>query len=37
MRKKVLLVGWRPAVVNVEKWPHVTPEKLVQSQRGSFT
>ena len=28
MGKKVLLVGWHPSVVNYEKWPGLTAEKL---------
>lgn len=28
MKKKVLLVGWHPSVVDYSKWPGLTPEKL---------
>ncbi len=28
MAKKVMLVGWHPSVVNYDKWPGLTPEKL---------
>ena len=28
MAKTVLLIGWHPDVVNYEKWPDLTPEKL---------
>ena len=26
--KKVVLIGWNPAVVDYSKWPDLTPEKL---------
>lgn len=28
MKKKVLMVGWHPSVVDYAKWPGLTPEKL---------
>ena len=28
MAKKIILVGWHPSVVNYEKWPGLTAEKL---------
>lgn len=28
MQKKVLLVGWHPDVVDFDKWPELTPDKL---------
>lgn len=28
MATSVLMIGWHPSVVNYEKWPGMTPEKL---------
>ena len=28
-KKKVLLIGWNPDVVDYSKWPDLTPEKLI--------
>lgn len=28
MTKKVVLIGWHPDVVNYDKWPGLTPDKL---------
>lgn len=34
MAKKVMLVGWHPSVVNYDKWPGLTPEKLEAALRA---
>ena len=34
LNKKVLLVGWNPDVVDYEKWPGLTPEKLRTGLEG---
>ena len=33
-RKKVVLVGWNPDVVDYSKWPGLTPEKLRTALEG---
>ncbi len=40
MAKTVLLIGWHPDVVNYEKWPDLTPEKLargLEAERANLT
>ena len=40
MPKTVLLIGWHPDVVNYEKWPDLTPEKLahgLEAERAKLT
>lgn len=32
--KKVLMIGWHPSVVNYDKWPGLTPEKLEAGLRA---
>lgn len=34
MTKKVLMIGWHPSVVNYDKWPGLTPEKLEAGLRA---
>ncbi len=34
MTKKVLMIGWHPGVVNYDKWPGLTPEKLEAGLRA---
>ena len=34
MKKKILLVGWNPSVVDYSKWPGLTPEKLRAGLEG---
>jgi len=34
MAKKVMLVGWHPSVVNYDKWPGLTPERLEVALRA---
>ncbi|PCH61542.1 MAG: hypothetical protein COC19_04625 [SAR86 cluster bacterium] len=34
VKKKVLLVGWNPDVVDYSKWPGLTPEKLRAGLNG---
>jgi formylmethanofuran dehydrogenase subunit B len=34
MTKKILLVGWHPSVVNYDKWPGMTAEKLELALRA---
>ncbi len=33
-KKKVVLVGWNPEVVDYSKWPGLTPEKLRAALEG---
>ena len=40
MAKTALLIGWHPDVVNYEKWPDLTPEKLargLEAERVNLT
>ena len=40
MAKTALLIGWHPDVVNYEKWPDLTPEKLargLEAERANLT
>lgn len=37
MKKKVLMVGWHPSVVNYDKYPGLTPEKLEHALRADET
>jgi len=34
LKKKILLVGWNPNVVDYSKWPGLTPEKLRAGLEG---
>ena len=34
MKKKILLVGWHPSVVDYSKWPGLTAEKLEMALRA---
>lgn len=34
MKKKVLMVGWHPSVVDYSKWPGLTPERLEAGLRA---
>ena len=37
MTKKVLMIGWHPSVVDYDKWPGLTPEKLEAGLRADET
>ncbi|MEM6577470.1 MAG: hypothetical protein AAF678_03185 [Pseudomonadota bacterium] len=34
MKKKVILIGWHPDAVEFDKWPGLTPEKLMGAIRA---
>ena len=37
MKKRVLMVGWHPSVVNCDKWPGLTPQRLEIALRADET
>ncbi|MFT4714575.1 MAG: hypothetical protein ACJAVI_000984 [Candidatus Azotimanducaceae bacterium] len=34
MKKNILLIGWHPDVVDYDKWPGLTPDKLLAGLEG---